>query len=212
LRERERERETRLERQISELCPSGIKYFVLNDIDDLTMGTSPKGNTISTYPSNGIEFHQGKTFFGEMILQNSNTYTTDPIKFANAGSVIMSVRAPVGDSNLVNRNIAIGRGLCSMACKDSMINKFLYYWIKSNIYEFKQKSSGSTFESINTDAIKSIKIPVPPLPIQEEITRILDKFSALTTDLSSGLPAEIQARRKQYEYYRDKLLTIRKAS
>lgn len=56
-----------------------------------------------------------------------------------------------------------------------------------------------------------MSIPVPPLPIQEEIVRILDRFDALCNDLTSGLPAEIEARKKQYEYYRDKLLTFKEA-
>ena len=51
-------------------------------------------------------------------------------------------------------------------------------------------------------------VPLPPRPIQQEIVRILDSFDALVTDISIGLPAEIKARRKQYEYYRDKLLSF----
>lgn len=54
--------------------------------------------------------------------------------------------------------------------------------------------------------VKELQIPVPPLEVQERIVAILDRFDALTTSLTDGLPAEIEARRKQYEYYRDKLL------
>jgi len=60
-------------------------------------------------------------------------------------------------------------------------------------------------------AVMRYKIPLPPLPVQEEIVRILDNFAALVNDLTQGLPAEIAARRKQYEYYRDKLLTFPEA-
>ncbi|MFW0861566.1 MAG: restriction endonuclease subunit S, partial [Dethiobacter sp.] len=55
------------------------------------------------------------------------------------------------------------------------------------------------------------KIPVPSLEEQARIVAILDRFDALTNDITSGLPAEIEARRKQYEYYRDKLLTFKEA-
>ncbi len=58
-------------------------------------------------------------------------------------------------------------------------------------------------------AIMKYKIPIPPLAIQREIIGILDKFDALVNDISIGLPAELEARRKQYEYYRDKLLTFK---
>lgn len=56
-----------------------------------------------------------------------------------------------------------------------------------------------------------MKIPLPPLAEQERIVTILDRFDALCNDLTSGLPAEIEARKKQYEYYRDKLLTFKEA-
>lgn len=62
-----------------------------------------------------------------------------------------------------------------------------------------------------SNMIAKIKIPVPPLEEQERIVAILDRFDALCNDLTSGLPAEIEARKKQYEYYRDKLLTFKEA-
>ena len=63
---------------------------------------------------------------------------------------------------------------------------------------------------LSPSIIKDLEIPLPPLPVQEEIVRILDRFNTLTTDITAGLPAEIEARRKQYEYYRDQLLTFEK--
>ena len=62
-----------------------------------------------------------------------------------------------------------------------------------------------------SNMIAKIKIPVPPLEEQKRIVAILDRFDALCNDLTSGLPAEIEARKKQYEYYRDKLLTFKEA-
>lgn len=62
-----------------------------------------------------------------------------------------------------------------------------------------------------SNMIAKIKIPAPPLEEQKRIVAILDRFDALCNDLTSGLPAEIEARKKQYEYYRDKLLTFKEA-
>ena len=70
----------------------------------------------------------------------------------------------------------------------------------------------SSVPNINANEIKNIEIPIPSLAEQERIVSILDRFEALTTDLQSGLPAEIEARRKQYEYYREKLLTFKRKS
>ena len=72
-------------------------------------------------------------------------------------------------------------------------------------------SAGSTVVSISMANFKRVIIPVPSLEEQAHIVAILDKFDALVNDLSSGLPAEIAARRKQYEYYRDRLLTFKEA-
>ena len=62
--------------------------------------------------------------------------------------------------------------------------------------------------NLNAKKIKDFIISIPPLSVQQRIVSILDRFEALTTDLQSGLPAEIEARRQQYEYYRNKLLTF----
>ena len=75
----------------------------------------------------------------------------------------------------------------------------------------KQKSRGKVKSKVvhsSVPAIKDIKIPIPPLETQAKIVSILDRFDALCHDLTQGLPAEIAARKKQYEYYRDKLLTF----
>ncbi|WP_367701671.1 restriction endonuclease subunit S, partial [Helicobacter pylori] len=64
-------------------------------------------------------------------------------------------------------------------------------------------------KSISMNDLQQITIPIPPLEIQQEIVKILDQFSLLTTDLLAGIPAEIKARKKQYEYYREKLLTFK---
>lgn len=76
----------------------------------------------------------------------------------------------------------------------------------------KLKAMGQGSQSnINAKTVKEFPIPVPSLEEQERIVSILDRFDALCNDLTSGLPAEIEARRKQYEYYRDKLLTFKEA-
>ncbi|WP_441705747.1 restriction endonuclease subunit S, partial [Helicobacter pylori] len=67
----------------------------------------------------------------------------------------------------------------------------------------------TTINNLNANILQNFLIPIPPLEIQQEIVKILDQFLALTTDLLAGIPAEIEARKKQYEYYREKLLTFK---
>ncbi len=87
-----------------------------------------------------------------------------------------------------------------------VLNKYLWYCYQLQPWK---ASLGGTIARLYNDDIRKAKIPVPPLAEQERIVSILDRFDALCNDLSSGLPAEIDARRKQYEYYRDRLLTFR---
>ena len=90
-----------------------------------------------------------------------------------------------------------------------------YYWhvAQSNLYwdQANKLVSKAGQPQFNANALKNVIIPIPSLEQQERIVSILDRFDTLCNDLTIGLPAEIEARRKQYEYYRDKLLTFREA-
>ena len=92
--------------------------------------------------------------------------------------------------------------------------KYLGYVFQTESFtKYKKKvATGTKVIRINADAVADFLIPVPPLEIQERIVSILDRFEALTTDLQTGLPAEIDARKRQLEYYRNKLLTFERAS
>jgi len=78
--------------------------------------------------------------------------------------------------------------------------------------EFMRRAGSGTVRNLNAEIVKAVALPVPPFAEQEHIVNVLDKFNALVNDLSIGLPAELAARRKQYEYYRDQLLTFEDAS
>ena len=99
----------------------------------------------------------------------------------------------------------------SSVIRSSMDPRFLAYWFRStNFFPQKHKlATGAKVVDISANKLKKVVLPVPPIEVQREIADVLDKFDAFVNDLSSGLPAEIEARRKQYEYYRDKLLTFK---
>ena len=103
----------------------GWEYKKLGEVCDITMGQSPDGNSINE--ANGVEFHQGKTCFGERFLGVSPLYSNAPTKLAEAHSVLLCVRAPVGYPNITDRKICIGRGLCALYAKREIDNTFLYY-------------------------------------------------------------------------------------
>jgi type I restriction enzyme S subunit len=86
--------------------------------------------------------------------------------------------------------------------------RYVFHWVGNKYETIKSLGQGARGD-LNGHIIKNFKIPLPPLSEQERIVSILDKFDALVNDISIGLPAEIEARQKQYEYYREKLLTFK---
>ncbi|TVL60041.1 type I restriction endonuclease subunit S [Brachyspira hyodysenteriae] len=92
----------------------------------------------------------------------------------------------------------------------NVIPKYYFYYMKTTFLSYIEKTSfHSSVTSIRRPMLNNFPVPVPPLEEQERIVKILDRFDALCNDISSGLPAEIEMRKKQYEYYRDKLLTFK---
>ena len=92
---------------------------------------------------------------------------------------------------------------------ERLLPRFLFYYMKTTFYRYiTQNAVQSSVTSIRRPMLDKYPVPVPPLDVQQKIVSILDRFDALCNVLTQGLPAEIAARKKQYEYYRDKLLTF----
>lgn len=91
-----------------------------------------------------------------------------------------------------------------------VLNRYLYHLLMRKSGEIYAISEGGAQPNLSSEKLKKLTALIPPIPEQEQIVSILDRFNILCNDISSGLPAEIEARSKQYEYYRDKLLTFKK--
>ena len=89
-----------------------------------------------------------------------------------------------------------------------LFDRFLFFYLMCQQEHLYAIAGGGAQPNLSSEKLKKISIPVPPLEEQERIVAILDKFDALVNDISQGIPAEIEARRKQYAYYRDKLLNF----
>lgn len=142
----------------------------LKDIADVTMGQSPKSEF---YNSNGegYPFLQGNRTFGRKYT-TFDTYTTKMTKKANAGDVIMSVRAPVGDLNITPVDICLGRGVCGIRMKNGK-QDFLFYLMKHNIQQLLSKGAGTVFSSVNKNDINNLEIDIPDEEKQDKIALFL---------------------------------------
>ena len=124
--------------------------------------------------------------------------------------IIVSRVGSFGNFSLVpNEDICLGQNI---ALIHPLINaKYLYYYLNSpQVKEYiESKAQGGGYKNIGIKDIIKIPVKVPSEKEQERIVSILDKFDAIVNNLSNGLPAEIEARQKQYEYYRNKLLTFK---
>lgn len=94
--------------------------------------------------------------------------------------------------------------------KDVLNNKFLYYYLNSKTKDIEKFYRGSGIKHPDMSKVLELTIPVPPLEKQKEIVEKLDKFNEMCNEISDGLPLEIELRKKQYEFYRDKLLSFDK--
>lgn len=152
---------------------------LLQNYTKIIMGQSPKV-VLNENIENSIEFHQGKLMFTENEISYSNKYTINPCKKTNGHSILLCVRAPVGVLNYCNREIAIGRGLCSIEPLIHLDLDYLYFWLLYLNKYFIDKSTGSTFSAITIGTIKNAPFKYCSLEIQHEIkTKISELFSSL---------------------------------
>ena len=152
------------------------KVGKIKDTCIVIAGQSPKG---SSYNENGegLEFHQGKKAFGESIIEHSNVWTTEITKTAEPGDILMSVRAPVGPTNITDRKICIGRGLAAIRCKGDIIPQYILYALRT-IESRIIGNDGAVFNSINKEQIEDLPLPILPLSEQQSIVDYLDSAFA----------------------------------
>lgn len=183
--------------KIRELCPEGVIFRSIGEVTEVNRGSSiskletTEGNVpVIAGGQKPAYWHSEPNRYGENIVVAGSgayagfvSYWNQPIWASDSFTV-------TGQSKLV-------------------LTKFVFYWLKNMQQQLHSLKRGSGVPHVYAKDVAKILIAVPPLEIQKGIISILDKLDDLVNDITYGLPAEIAARRKQYEYYRNKLLTFK---
>lgn len=161
--------------------PQGWKVGTLGDIANIIMGQSPAGSSYNER-GNGVIFYQGRTEFG-FRFPNVRLYTTMPKRYAEPMSILLSVRAPVGDINVAIEKCCIGRGLASISSKRGL-HSFLLYLVKSLKNRLEVfNGEGTVFGSINKNTLTQFKIIIPPIEMQEKFNEIIQRHDCMVLEL-----------------------------
>lgn len=152
----------------------------LGDICTISMGQSPSSSSYNCR-GEGLPFFQGNADFGD-IHPTIRTWCSNPIKIAEKGDLLISVRAPIGALNIANEQCCIGRGLAALTNYAKNIYKdYLWFALFSKVDELNSKGTGSTFKAINKKILDETDIPLPSLEKQKQIAK---QLSCLDTLLS----------------------------
>ncbi|SHF41813.1 restriction endonuclease subunit S [Caloramator proteoclasticus] len=189
---------SKLEELIKELCPDGVEYKTIGEICEITRGRVMSKEYLRDNAGEYPVYSSQTTNNGIFGFINNYDYDCESITWttdgANAGSVFYHINEKFSITNVC--------GLLKVIDRSHINTRFIYYCLQIIAKDYVNSGMGNP--KLMSNVMARVKIPLPPLPVQQEIVRILDKFTELTAELT----AELEARKKQYEYYRDLLLTF----
>ena len=202
-----------LEILIQELCPDGVEFRTMEEIFEIRNGYTPSKNNPDFWESGTIPWFRMEDIRqnGRILSDAIQHITPAAIKGKGlfpANSIIIATTATIGEHALVIADSLANQRFTNLTVRKSLsaclLPKFVFYymfvideWCKKNVNE-------GNFASVDMKRFKKLEFPLPPIEVQTEIVRILDKF----TSLEAELEAELDCRKRQYEYYRDKLLSF----
>ena len=196
-----------------------MKWLAMSEIFEIKNGYTPS-KAKPEYWTNGTIpwFRMEDIRTNGRILEDSIQHITpEAVKGGRlfpANSIILATTATIGEHALIIADSLANQRFTNLSIRKSLADeldmKFFFYYMFIVDEWCKNNTNTSGFESVDMVKFKKLQIPIPPMKEQQRIVAILDKFETLVNDISEGLPAEIAARRQQYEYYRDKLLTFKR--
>ena len=192
---------SKLEQLINELCPNGVEFKKIKNSYTRIKGTPITAGKMKEIASDDGEI---KIFAGGKTVINAHESDIPNANITRVPAVLVQSRGVI-DAVYYEKPFTFKNEMWAYTADNPIKVKYLYYILKNNIEHFREAASGmGSLPQISLRVTEDFIIPVPPLPVQEEIIRILDKFTELTEELT----AELTARKKQYEYYRNALLAF----
>ncbi|MFL0459955.1 restriction endonuclease subunit S [Kytococcus sedentarius] len=186
---------SRIEELIRELCPRGVEFQQLGEVARIKAGPNINKRLIADRPGPYPVINSGREPLGHVDHFNVED---DPIGIASRGSVGL-VTWTKGRFFRGNLNYS-----CTVGDPSLLDSRFLYYYLLRSDPEIQALATHQGIPALNAGALKTLRVPIPPLELQREIVRVLDKF----TQLEAELEAELEARRAQYEHYRNSLIAF----
>lgn len=171
--------------------PEGWKRSKLSDIANITMGQSPQSEYYND-KRRGLPFHQGVSNYGHRFVVDE-IYSTSLTRVAEAGSILFSVRAPVGRINITKNKIVIGRGLASCNHKEEL-QSLLFYMLKNSFYKDNLIGNGAIYASITKEDINSLTFLIPDNNLARQFNEIAKVIDQLIENLDTQIDLLKQAR------------------
>ena len=199
---------------IKQLCPAGVPFSTLGEIAELVRGN---GMPKTDFTESGV----GAIHYGQ-IYTYYNTWTAETKSFVDQKTASKLAKVDPGDIIITNtsENLEdVGKAVAwlgqsqivtgghATVLKHKQNPKFIAYWLQSPSFHSQKKrlATGTKVIDVSAKSLAKLRIPIPPLEVQHEIVKVLDTFSKLEAELE----AELEARRNQYKFYRDRLLTFK---
>ena len=192
---------TKLEQLIAELCPDGVEFKPIKE-----EYTRLKGTPITAGKMKEIDNPDGeiRIFAGGKTVINAREEDIPKANITRVPAVLVQSRGVI-DFVYYEEPFTFKNEMWAYTHREKVSVKYLLHVLKNNVEHFREAASGmGSLPQISLPVTEDFKIPVPPLEVQREIVRVLDDFTLLSAELS----AELSARRKQYEYYRNEMLTF----
>ncbi|UTD13939.1 restriction endonuclease subunit S [Treponema denticola] len=197
----------------------GVEWKKLENVSDIVLGGTPD-RTKNEYWQNGNIPWMSSGEVNKKIIYSTNDFITkkgydnSSATLVPASSTVVALAGQGKTRGMVARikiELSTNQSLATLIPNEYLNNDYLYYYLEGQYNKLRNVSSGDGSRGgLNKEILKKFSIPLPSLSVQKYIVSILDKFDTLAHNISEGLPKEIEQRKKQYEYYREKLLNFPK--